>query len=180
MARFDWWSWFWSLIQRLARKTQFCVSFIALWPQNGSFPTPQSCQFINRPLFRSSPMVMKLNWVMTERVISRVQVAKMGFLRRVHSMTLRDKVRRCETHKSLSLETLSILISQLPWFGHGTRMPQGRSPKRVLLATATWRRPRSRPKTSGVATSLTCLGPVLVAEPAEQRLLKSAGYFKSS
>jgi len=31
---------------------------IALWSQNGSFQKPQSCQFVNRSLFRSSPMVM--------------------------------------------------------------------------------------------------------------------------
>jgi len=32
------------LIHGLVKLTQFCVSFIALWPQNGSFQTPQSCQ----------------------------------------------------------------------------------------------------------------------------------------
>jgi len=30
---------------------QFCVSFIALWSQNGRFQTPQSCQILNRSLF---------------------------------------------------------------------------------------------------------------------------------
>ena len=36
------------------------VSSIALWSQNGSCQTPQSCQFSNRSLFRSSPIVMNL------------------------------------------------------------------------------------------------------------------------
>jgi len=31
------------LIHGLIKQTQFCVSFIALWSQNGSFQTPQSC-----------------------------------------------------------------------------------------------------------------------------------------
>jgi len=48
------------LINGLAKQTQFCVSFNALLSQNRSFQTPQSCQFWNRSLFRSSPMVMNL------------------------------------------------------------------------------------------------------------------------
>ena len=48
------------LMHGLVKLTQFCVSFIALCSQNGSFQTPQSCQFSNRSLFRSSPMVTNL------------------------------------------------------------------------------------------------------------------------
>ena len=48
----------WKLIQGVAKLTQFCVSFIALWSQNGSVQTPQSCQFFNRSLLRSLPMIM--------------------------------------------------------------------------------------------------------------------------
>jgi len=33
------------LVHGLVKLTQFCVSFIGLWLQNGSFQTPQSCQF---------------------------------------------------------------------------------------------------------------------------------------
>ena len=44
------------LIHGLVKLTQFCVSFIALRSLNGSFQTPQSCQFLNRYLFRSSPI----------------------------------------------------------------------------------------------------------------------------
>jgi len=46
--------------KRMVKLTQFCVSFVALWPQNESFQTPQSCHFSNRSLFRSLPMVMNL------------------------------------------------------------------------------------------------------------------------
>jgi len=48
------------LVDGSVKLTQFCVRFIALWLQNGSFQTPQSCQFSNRPLFRSLRMVMNL------------------------------------------------------------------------------------------------------------------------
>jgi len=48
------------LMHGLVRLTQFCVTFIALLSQNGSFQTPQSCGFLNRSLFRSIPMVMNL------------------------------------------------------------------------------------------------------------------------
>jgi len=45
---------------RLVMLTQFYVSFIALWSQNRSFQSPRSCQFLNRSLFWSSPMLINL------------------------------------------------------------------------------------------------------------------------
>jgi len=36
---------------------------------------------------------------MTERVLSQVQVADMGFLRRIHGVTVRNKIRICEICK---------------------------------------------------------------------------------
>ena len=38
------------------------MSFIAPWRRNGSFQRTQSSQLSNRPLFRSSPVVMNLRW----------------------------------------------------------------------------------------------------------------------
>jgi len=46
------------LLHGLVKQTYFCLSFISLWPQNGSFQTPQICQ----SLFRSSTMVMNLGY----------------------------------------------------------------------------------------------------------------------
>jgi len=40
---------------------------------------------------------------MTERILSQVQAAEMMFLRRVHRVTLRDKVRSCEIRKALNV-----------------------------------------------------------------------------
>jgi len=51
-------------------------------------------------------------WVMTERILSQVQVAEMEFLRWLHSATFRDKVRRCEMRKTLSAEAL--LRAEIP------------------------------------------------------------------
>ena len=48
------------LIHGLVKLTHFCVSFTALWQQNGSFQTLQRCQFSYRSLFRSLPRVMNL------------------------------------------------------------------------------------------------------------------------
>jgi len=42
------------------KQTQFCVSFIALWWQNGCFQIQQTCQYLNRSSFRPSLMVMYL------------------------------------------------------------------------------------------------------------------------
>jgi len=51
-------------------------------------------------------------WVMTERILSQVQVAEMEFLRWLHSATFRDKVRRCEMRKTLNAEAL--LRAEIP------------------------------------------------------------------
>ena len=49
------------LIHRFVKQTLFWLSFIALWSLKVELSlTPQSCQFSNRSLFRSSPMVMNL------------------------------------------------------------------------------------------------------------------------
>jgi len=50
------------------------------------------------------------SWVMTERILSQVQMAEMGFLRRVHGVTLHDKVRSCEIHEVLNVEPLHLRI----------------------------------------------------------------------
>jgi len=64
---------------------------------------------------------------MTERVLFQVQVAEMGFLGRVHSVTLRDKVRNCESCEPLDVEPLfRIRRSQPCWFGCVTRMSNER------------------------------------------------------
>ena len=76
-------------IHGLAKQTQFCIRFIALWSQN-SFQTPQNCQLLNRSLFRSPPMYGHVSWVMTERVLSQVHATQMGFLRRVCGVTFRN------------------------------------------------------------------------------------------
>jgi len=39
-------------------------------------------------------------------MLSQVQAAEMGFLRRVHGVTLGDKVRCCEIRKILNVEPL--------------------------------------------------------------------------
>jgi len=48
------------LIRGLVKQTQFCVSVIAPWWQNGSYRRKQSFQFLNRSLLPSSPVVMNL------------------------------------------------------------------------------------------------------------------------
>ena len=46
------------------------------------------------------------SWVMTEGILSQVQAAEIGFLRRVYGVTLRDKVRSHEIRKALNVELL--------------------------------------------------------------------------
>jgi len=43
---------------------------------------------------------------MRERILFKVQAAEMGFLRRLHSVTLRGKVHSCEMRRALNVEPL--------------------------------------------------------------------------
>ena len=66
------------LIHGLVKQTHLCASIISLWSQNGSFQAPQSCQFLNRSLFRSSAMVMNLDQRLKNAIPG--QAAEMGFV----------------------------------------------------------------------------------------------------
>jgi len=85
---------------------------------------------------------------MAEIILSQAQAAEMGFLRRVHGVTLRDKMRSCEIRKTLYIEPLlRIERSQLRLFSHVARMQQERLARQVLLVKLTGKRPRGRPRT---------------------------------
>jgi len=59
----------------------------------------------------------------------------MEFLRVVHDVALRDKVRSCENPKTLNVDPLlQIERSQLYWIGHVFRMSQEILAIRVLLS----------------------------------------------
>ncbi|KAK3515163.1 hypothetical protein QTP70_008180 [Hemibagrus guttatus] len=88
-------------------------------------------------------------WVMTERIRSRIQAAKMSFLRRVAGCSFRDRVRTSVTREELGVEPLLLHIErgQLRWLGHLFRMPLGRLPGEVFRACHTGKRPRGRRST---------------------------------
>ncbi|TWW73493.1 hypothetical protein D4764_15G0008870 [Takifugu flavidus] len=75
-------------------------------------------------------------WVMTERTRSRVQAAKMSFLRRVAGLSLRDRVRSSAIREELAVEPLLLRVerSQMRWLVHLVRMPPGRLPGEVFRA----------------------------------------------
>ena len=52
---------------------------------------------------------------MIERILSQVQMAEMVFLRRVHGVTLRDKVRSCEIHEALNADPFLIVQRYLSY-----------------------------------------------------------------
>ena len=86
---------------------------------------------------------------MNEKVRSRVQAAKMGFLRRISGLTLLDKVKSADIRESLNIESLLLQLerSQLRWYGHVTRMSQEKIAKKLFLLTPIGRRSRGRPRT---------------------------------
>nr|XP_054604257.1 uncharacterized protein LOC129165341 [Nothobranchius furzeri] len=88
-------------------------------------------------------------WVVTERTRSRIQAAKMSFLRIVSGLSLRDRVRSSVIREGLGVDPLLLHIerSQLRWLEHLVRMPPGSLPGEVFRARPTRRRPKGRPRT---------------------------------
>jgi len=76
---------------------------------------------------------------MTEAVLSKAQAPEMGYLRRVHAVTLRGKVCSCEIRKTLNDEPLLQEVLYLLWFGYASRMSQGRKDWR---SKSCWLHPR--------------------------------------
>jgi len=91
-------------------------------------------------------------WVMTERILSKVEAAEMRFLRRVHSVTLRDKVLSCEVLKTLNVEPL-LQVESYVWLSatmiwlFDQNVPGEIGARHVLLATPKGTRPIGRPRT---------------------------------
>ncbi|TWW77428.1 hypothetical protein D4764_12G0008180 [Takifugu flavidus] len=104
---------------------------------------------IYRPIFVPTLTYGHELWVMTERTSSRVQAAKISFLRRVAGLSLRDRVRSSAIQEELVVEPLLLRVerSQMGWLGHLVRMPPGRLPGEVFRACPSGRRPPGRPRT---------------------------------
>ena len=84
---------------------------------------------------------------MNEKVRSRVQAAKMGFLQRISDWTLLDKVKSADICVNIKALLLRLERSQLRWYGHVTRMSQERTAKKLLCSTPFGQRPRGRLRT---------------------------------
>jgi len=104
----------------------------------------------------------------------------MGFLRRVHGVTLRNKVHSCEIRRGLDVRPLS----REPSYVGSAMCPE--YPMKNWRGKFFWRDPReSGPDvvqgTGGVTTSPTLLGPVLVwSQQSYLKLLLTVRYFGSS
>ena len=87
---------------------------------------------------------------MTERVTSRVQAAKMGFLQKVRSLSLLDKVKSTDICQSLNIEPLVLrhtIRSQLRSYGHVTRMSHEQTANQLMDAFPSSKRPKGQPRT---------------------------------
>jgi len=163
------------LMHGLVKPSQFCVSFIALWSWNGIFQTLQAVSF--KSVFVPILTYGYESWVMTEIILSQVKAAEMRFLRRLCVVTLRDKLRSCEMRRALNVEPLlRIQRSQLLWFGHVSRITHERLARQVLLAKPRESGPEVVQGPSGVTTSLTFLGPVLVCSQQNYLILLLTWY----
>ncbi len=83
---------------------------------------------------------------MTERIRLWIQVAEMGFLRKVAGVSLRDKVRSPVIPKLLRVEPLLLCVerSHLGWFRHLVRMPPSCLTREAFQACPAGKRPTSR------------------------------------
>jgi len=105
---------------------------------------------------------------MTEGIPSEVQAAEKEYLRRVKGVTLCDKVRSCDIHKTLNVEQfLRIERSQLRWFGHVSRMSHVRLARQVLRVRQTHGKAAQKPSKNWVVHIYDLAWPRLGVEPAE-------------
>ena len=87
-------------------------------------------------------------WVMTERIRSRIRAAEMRFLRRAAGLTLQNRIRSSTIRESLKAESLLLHIerSQFCWLGHVLRMPHERLAHQVFETMPQGKRPVGRPR----------------------------------
>lgn len=88
------------------------------------------------------------NWVMSERMKSRIQAAEMRVLRRIAGCRRIDKIENKVIRENLKVEPLLLQIekSQMRWLGHVLRMGPERLVKKVWNARPTETRPKGRPR----------------------------------
>lgn len=105
---------------------------------------------IFKSVYRPTLIYGHEQWVMSERVRSRIQAAEMRFLRRAAGLTLRDRIRSSDIRESLRIEPLLLHIerSQLRWFGHVMRMSHDRLAYQVFQSKPSGKRPVGRPRMS--------------------------------
>ena len=103
---------------------------------------------IFKAVYRPALIYGHEQWVMTERIRSRIRAAEMRFLRRAAGLTLRDRIRSSTIRESLKAESLLLHIerSQLRWLGHVLRMPRERLAHQVFEAMPQGKRPVGRPR----------------------------------
>jgi len=166
----------------LVKQTQFSVSFYrSVMTKRELSNTAKLAVFksVFVPILRYGHE----SWVMGERILSQVQAAEMAFMRKVHGVTLRDKLRSCEVRRAMNVEPLlRIERSQLHWFGHVSRMSQQTLVRQVLPATPTERRPRSWPRTrwSDYISDLAGFRHLMWSQQNYRKLLKTVKYFEST
>ncbi len=115
---------------------------------NGRCVSQQAKLAVYNTIFTPTLTYGHENWVLTERIRSRIQAAEMRVLRRIYGVTRLDRVRNTVIRGNLKVEALLLRIerSQLRWLGHVLRMPSDRITKNVWNSNMTGIRPRGRPR----------------------------------
>ena len=98
---------------------------------------------IFKAVYRPALIYGHEQWVMTERIRSRIRAAEMRFLRTAAGLTLRDKTHSSTIRESLKAKSLLLYIerSQFRWLGHVLRMPHERLAHQVFEAMPQGKRP---------------------------------------
>ena len=84
--------------------------------------------------------------VTIDRVRSRIQATKMGFLQKVRGLSLLDQVPSTDVCQSHNIEPLLLRTerSQLPWYDHVTPFSHKQTAKQLLDALLSGKNPRER------------------------------------
>lgn len=88
------------------------------------------------------------SWVLNQRQRSKIQAIEMKYLRKVRSVTRKDRIRNDIIRKNLQIQSMQEFIEQrqLSWWGHLQRMNNDIPVKKIWESRTQGKRNRGRPK----------------------------------
>jgi len=111
--------------------------------------TPKTKTHIYHAIVKSTITYAAETWCLKAKTVAKLNSAEMEFWRRSARISRKEKIRNTIIKQKMNV-TRSLLddikTKQLEWYGHVSRMEEGRLPKEVMKYRPPGRRKSGRPK----------------------------------